>query len=647
MAKKTYYITTAIDYPNGKPHIGHAFEKIIADVCARWKRVNSYDVFFLTGTDENGQKLQEAAETAGLEPQAFVDQMAEKFKEFAKELEISNDFFIRTTAPYHKKKATEIFNKVLEKGDIYKGLYQGWHCVPCETYYTEKNLENSNCPKCGRPVKVIEEEAYFFKLSKYNNQLLKHIKKNKKFIFPEFRRNEILHRLENDELKDLCVSRSTIKWGIPLPNDPDHVIYVWFDALINYISGLGNKEAQFWPANVHVIGKDITWFHTVIWPCMLFAADIELPNQVYVHGFINDKNGEKMSKSKGNVVEPLEIINKYSADVLKYYFLRSTPAGQDGNFSEEDLVERYNTELANELGNLVTRSAVLVEKYFNGKVPKARPDKIFNTKKLLKELNANMEHFDFNIALENIWRTIKQINKYINEKEPWKEEDKKKLSKVVYTVVDSIRLINILLQAFMPHTSAKICKQYKFNQETIEQFIWGLLEPNTEITKGEILFPKTELNSKPVFPLNLKVGEITGAEEHPGADKLLILKVNIGNEIQLIAGIKEWYKPAELIGKKIIVVSNLKSAKLRGKQSEGMLLAAEKEGKVVLLNCDVPSGSSIEVEGFNNETKQIEFSDFLKVILEVKDKKVYYSGKQLKSNKSEVIAEIGDGAKIR
>lgn len=652
MTDKTYYVTTAIDYPNGNPHIGHAFEKIIADVLARWKRINGYDVFFLTGTDENGQKLQDAAEAKKLEPQKFVDQMVNNFVKFAKVLNISNDFFVRTTADYHKKKCVEIFQKVLDKGEIYKGTYKGWHCVPCETYYTEKDLVDGNCPKCGRSVKLLEEEAYFFKLSKYQNPLIEYIKNNN-FIYPEFRRNEILSRLENDELRDLCVSRSGIKWGITLPNDSEHVIYVWFDALINYISGLRDHEELYWPADVHVIGKDIIWFHTVIWPGMLLAADISLPKQVYAHGFVNDKNGEKMSKSKGNVVDPLTIVKRYGNDVLRYYFLRSTPAGQDCSFSEEELLERYNSELANEFGNLITRNAVLVEKYFDGKVPKAVYEELFDCSEVLGRLNEFVDKYEFNHALDEIWATIKLVNKYINEKEPWKVTDKDELAKIVYTVIDSIRLLCIILYPFIPESIEKVRKQYNLEDSEINEFKWGLTKEGIKIVKGDILFPKQEIlinekgSEENKFPLNLKVGKIKEAKQHPNADKLLILKVDIGNEIQLVAGIKEYYDIDELLGKKIIVVSNLKPAKLRGEESQGMLLAADIDDKVELLTCDDSVGSIIKVTGLENNDKIIDFSEFQKVKLTVKHKKVYYCDKQLKSDKAEVIVDINDGAKIR
>ncbi|MFA5142361.1 MAG: methionine--tRNA ligase [Candidatus Woesearchaeota archaeon] len=647
MPSKTFYITTAIDYPNSNPHIGHAYEKIVTDVLARWKRLNSLDVFFLTGTDENGQKLQEAAEARGLQPQQFVDNMAVVFKQFASKLNLSNDGFVRTTDSHHKEVASSIFQKVLDKKEIYKGTYEGWHCIPCETYYTEKDLVDGKCPKCGRAVKVLKEEAYFFKLGKYQKKILAYIKKNPKFIYPESRRNEILQRLENDELRDLCVSRSGIKWGIPLPNNPNHVIYVWFDALINYISGLGPDLDKYWPANVHVIGKDILWFHTVIWPGMLFAAGIKPPKQVYVHGFINDKNGEKMSKSKGNVVDPISIVDRYGSDVLKYYFLRSIGAGQDGNFSEEDLVERYNTELANELGNLISRTSTMVEKFFSGRVPKAKPEELFNCKEVLILLNGYMDNFEYNKALEEIFRHIKSLNKYVNEKEPWKVTSKKELAKIMYTLVDGTRLVNILLQAFIPETSAKIRAQYNLPLEDAKSFKWKKLVGGTVISKGEILFPKKEVVAKPVFLLNLKVGEILSVNPHPNADKLYLLRVNIGHEIRLVAGVKQWFKPEELLGKKIIVVSNLKPAKLRGEMSEGMLLAAEHSGKLALLTCDDAPGASVGLDGYENNTTTIEYDAFLTVKLEVKSHKVFFSGKELKTEKHSVSVKIEDGAQIR
>lgn len=646
---KTYYVTTAIDYPNAAPHMGHAFEKYIADALARWNRFLGKEVFFLTGTDENTQHMQKAAEKAGVDTKKFVDEKSKMFIDFCKKLNSTNNDFIKTSEQKHKLVAKSIFKKVFDKGDIYKGRYEGFFCDRCNTYYTEKDLVNERqCPIHGISVQVLQEEAYFFKMSKYQNKLLKFLNKNKDFIYPEFRRNEILSRL-NKGLRDLCVSRSTIDWGITLPNDPDHVIYVWFDALINYISGIDYPNdlfKKFWPADVHVIGKDILWFHTVIWPTMLIAAGIKLPKQVYAHGFINDKNGEKMSKTKGNVTDPVEIVDKYSSDVLRYYLLRAIPAGQDGNFNEKDLVKRYNTELANELGNLVMRITALLKKNFDLTIPNSKSTKLFKTKEVLSQLEEYMSKFEFNNAIDLIWKLIKQTNKYINDKEPWKIEDKNELSEVVYTITDSLRLIHILLYPFLPETAKKIRKQFKFHASEKKNFMWNLLSTE-KILEGKALFPKidiktvTEVCGKE-FPLFLKVGKIISVEDHPGADKLYVFKVIIDKEITLVAGIKQWYSKEELVGKHIIVVSNLKPAKLRGVKSEGMLLVAlgDRQGKTgELLTTDAKPGSVVEVQGYDIRKSRIEYKDFEKVKLSLKHGKIYYGDIFLKLGKKHIYTE--------
>ena len=638
MTKPIYYITTAIDYSNSDPHIGHAFEKIIADTAARWKRVLGYDVFFLTGTDENGQKLKEAAENAGFTPQEFVDKQVLKFKDFAKKLNISNDSFIRTTSPKHKKVAKAIFEKVFKKGDIYKGKYKGHYCVACERYYTEKDLEDGNCPYHKKKTKILEEESYFFKMGNYEKQLLEHIKKNKDFILPETRRNEILSRLK-EPLRDLSVSRSSFDWGIQLPNDKSHIIYVWFDALLNYISGIDYPNKQFkkyWPHAINVIGKDILWFHAVIWPCILLAAGITPPKQVYAHGFINDKNGEKMSKSRGNVVDPLEMVNKYGSDIVKYYFLRTTPSGNDGNFSEKELVERYNKELADELGNLVSRVTAFVEKNFNGKIPKATPEKLFK-ENVYKEIDNHINYFEFNLALDKILHLIKLVNKYINDKEPWKVKDKKKLAKIVYTSADAVRLINILIQAFLPNASEEINKLLGFKQETIKEFKWGLTKENK--VKRDILFPKIEFKEQTMFPLKLRVGKVLEVKDHPEADKLYILKVKLDKTIQLVAGIKEFYKKEELKNKIIVVVTNLKPAKLRGIESQGMLLTGENKNQVELLTSELKPGTEIKVKNLKNNSKLIDFKEFCKLKLELKDKKVFCNNIEIPNIKTEKLKQ--------
>jgi len=643
-----YYITTAIDYPNAAPHMGHAFEKYIADALARWKRFLGRKVFFLTGTDENTQHMQKAAQKAKRDTKEFVDENAKVFIDFCKKLNITNDNFIKTSNPQHKKVCQSVFKIVFNKGEIYKGHYEGFFCDRCNTYLTKKDLIDENlCPTHKIPVQVLTEPAYFFQMSKYQKDLIKFLKQNKDYIYPEFRRNEILSRL-NDGLRDLCVSRSTIDWGITLPNDPEHVIYVWFDALINYLSGIdypNDTYKKFWPADVHVIGKDISWFHTVIWPIMLIAAGIKPAKQVYVHGFINDANGEKMSKTKGNVIDPVKIINKYNADTLRYYLLRSIPAGQDGNFNEQDLVQRYNTELGNELGNLVMRITALIKKSFNLLIPKADSDELFNTKEILEQLDKYMDKFEFNNAIDLIWKLIKVTNKYINDKEPWKIVDKLELSKVIYTITDSLRLIHMLLYPFLPETALKIRQQLKFHEPKLQNFKWNLL--STEIIlEAKPLFPKMEYKEdlgKRVFPLFLKVGKILEVQDHPGADKLYVLKVQTDKEITLVAGIKQWYTKEQLLGKNLIVVSNLKPAKLRGVKSEGMLLAAleDEDGKSgEVITTDAKAGSVVEIPGYENKKSRLDYKDFQKIKLNIKDNKLYYNNKiQLKIGKKEIYTE--------
>tara|TARA_Y100000031_G_scaffold144921_1_gene176939 strand:+ start:44 stop:2011 length:1968 start_codon:yes stop_codon:yes gene_type:complete len=641
---KTYYITTPIYYPNSIPHIGHAYTDFVTDTLARWKSLNRFETFFLTGVDENSNHVKKAADKEGIDPIKFIDKYAHIFTDFGKKLKITNNDFIRTSSDKHKQVAKSIFKKVFDKGDIYKGFYEGFFCDKCNTYYTEKDITDEKmCPTHKTPLQVLREEAYFFRMSKYHKELLKHIEENPNFIYPEFRKNEILSRL-NKGLRDLCVSRSTIDWGIHLPNDPEHVIYVWFDALINYVSGIDYPNKlfkKFWPADVHIIGKDILWFHTVIWPTMLIAADIKLPKQVYAHGFINDKDGEKMSKTKGNVIDPIEMINKYSADVLRYYLLRSISVGQDGNFSEHDLIQRYNTELGNELGNLVMRITALLKKGFDLTIPKSKSEELFKTKEIITEINKFMDKFEFNNSLDLIWRLIKQTNKYINDKEPWKIEDEEELSKVIYTTTDALRLINLLLYPFLPETAEKIKQQFNFPELNIKDFKWNLTTSG-KVTESKPLFPKIEKpeqKQKPIFPLSLKVGKILSVENHPGADKLYVMKVLTDHEITLVAGIREMYTKEELQDKNIIVVSNLKPAKLRGVKSEGMLLVAlesedSKNGE--LLTTDAKPGSVVEVQGYDNKKSRVEYKDFVKIKLSVKDYKVYYNDIQLKIGKNNI-----------
>ncbi len=646
--KKSFYITTAIDYPNSDPHIGHAFEKVTADAVARWNRFMEHDVFFLTGTDEHGQKLATAAEEKKLSPQHFVDTMAKQFIQFADKLSISYDDFIRTTEKRHKTVALEIFSRVHKKGEIYKGDYEGHYCMPCETFFTEKDLVVGKCPKCKRDVKWLKEEAYFFTLGKYKDKILSHIEKNPHFIVPESRRNEILARLKNEELKDLCVSRSGITWGIPLPIDAKHVIYVWFDALLNYISALdypGEKFVRYWPAH-HVIGKDILWFHAVIWPAILLAADIPLPRQIYVHGFINDEQGEKMSKSKGNTVDPVALINHYGADAVRYYLLRTIPAGQDGNFSEKDLVARNNADLANELGNLLLRAAALIEKYWKNEVPKAKPVPLFNSKELLADIDHAMIAYETNIALEKIWACIHLANKYMHEMEPWKKSGAEQ-AVILYTVLDALRMISMLAVPFIPTAAEELQKTLGVAKITVKDCVWGKLKPKTKLGKPPILFKKHEFAEKKIFPLLLTVGKIKEVTNHPNADKLYVLKVDVGKEIRLVAGLKQYIPAEQLLGTKIIVVSNLKHAQLRGVESQGMLLAADDGKNVVPLTCDAKQGTVVSVEGYDNKEQEIVYDDFAKVKLSVKHRHVLYDGKELRADGKLVTVSGVDEQKAR
>ncbi len=489
-----FYITTAIDYPNSKPHLGHAYEKIFADVIARWNRIKGKDVWFLIGTDEHGQKIARAAENAGKAPQAFVDEMAEHFKELFKKLRISNDDFIRTTEKRHEEAAKLIFQKVFDKGDIYKSEYEGQYCVSCERFYTEKELEDGKCPVHKKELETLKEESYFFKMGKYKQQIMDYIKNNN-FILPEFRKNEILNRLDED-LLDLSVSRKTLKWGIPLPNDDTHVMYVWFDALSNYVTALnypeGEKYKKYWPADVHIIGKDINWFHTVIWPAILLAADIPLPKTVYVHGFITI-GGEKLSKSRGIVVDPYELVERYGVDPVRYFLIREIPSGEDGNFSEEALINRINSELADTLGNLVSRVLAFVEQRFDGKVPeRGEKDELIEIAiKAAESADKSMENYMLHIAMNDIWFLISEANKYINEKKPWEVKDKEELGGIVYNLLETLRIISILLHPFVPETAEKIAEQLGTEKKFLFKDIkFGLLKPGTKVKKGKILFEK-------------------------------------------------------------------------------------------------------------------------------------------------------------
>ena len=647
MKDKTFYITTPIYYPSGKLHIGHSYTTVAADAMARYKRMQGFDTMFLTGTDEHGLKIEQKAAAKGVTPKEYVDEIVAGIKELWKLLNISNDKFIRTTDDYHEKAVQKIFEKLYKQGDIYKGHYEGHYCTPCEAFWTETQLKDGKCPDCGGEVHLAKEEAYFFKLSKYADRLVEYYEAHPDFIQPISRKNEIINNFIKPGLEDLCVSRTSFTWGIPVTFDKGHIVYVWMDALSNYITAMGafsdddSNFKKYWPADVHLVGKEIVRFHTIIWPAILMALDLPLPKQVYGHGWLLLEGG-KMSKSKGNVVDPVVLCDRYGVDAIRYFLLREVPFGADGVFTNEALINRINSDLANDLGNLLSRTSSMVGKYFGGKLPEAQAAGDFDdslaelaseTKSLVE---ASMDAMQFSTALTDLWKFVSRTNKYIDETAPWvlakEESNAPRLGRVMYNLCEALRHISIMLAPFLPDTSDKIAAVLGLSEEqrtwqSLDK--WGALCPTAEIGKTDTIFPRiddakelaeleaaeaktkaeakaaneaqnvaklSEISIEDFAKIELKVAKVVCCEPVKKAKKLLKLTLDDGSGKERIvaSGIAQYYSPDDLAGRNVIVVANLKPATLCGVESCGMILAADSgDGVKVIFADDVNVGSKV------------------------------------------------------